>query len=92
MTGMIIPSDNPENLRPLATASTIAEVCSVTPESIYLWARSGAIPCIRIGKNTVRFVPEHVEKALGLPPGIIRPQIPKKEIHPLDRRPEWRRR
>ncbi len=58
----------------------------------YLRARSGVIPCIRITQNKVRFVPEHVEKALGLPLGIIRPQIPGQEIHPLDRRPEWRRR
>jgi hypothetical protein len=50
-----------------------------------MWARSGVIPCIRISQNTVRFVPGHVEMALGLPHGIIRPQISKKEIQPLDR-------
>lgn len=82
---MLIPSDPSEDLRPLVTATTIAEVCAVTPASIYGWARSGVIPCIRISKNTVRFVPGHVEMALGLPHGIIRPQISKKEIQPLDR-------
>jgi predicted site-specific integrase-resolvase len=82
---MLIPSDTPEDFRPLVTATTIAEVCSVTSASIYMWARSGVIPCIRISQNTVRFVPGHVEMALGLPHGIIRPQISKKEIQPLDR-------
>jgi hypothetical protein len=83
---MLITSDTPEDFRPLVTATTIAEVCSVTSASIYMWARSGVIPCIRISQNTVRFVPGHVEMALGLPHGIIRPQILKKEIQPLDRR------
>jgi len=77
---MLIPSDTSEDLRPLVTATTIAEFCSVTPASIYGWARSGQIPCIRISHNTVRFVPGHVEMALGLPHGIIRPKNSKKEI------------
>ncbi len=64
---MLITSDTPEDFRPLVTATTIAEVCSVTSASIYMWARSGVIPCIRISQNTVRFVPGHVEMALGLP-------------------------
>ena len=87
---MLIPSDTSEDLRPLVTATTIAEVCSVTPASIYMWARSGVIPCIRISQNTVRFVPGHVEMALDLPHGIIRPQTPKREVHPLERRLERR--
>jgi hypothetical protein len=77
---MLIPSDTSEDLRPLVTATTIAEVCSVTTRAISLWAQNGLIPCIRIGKKTVRFVPGHVEMALGLPHGIIRPQMPKKKI------------
>jgi hypothetical protein len=87
---MLIPSDTSEDLRPLVRAATIAEVCSVTTRAISLWAQNGLIPCIRIGKKTVRFIPGHVEMALGLPHGIIRPQIPKKEIQPLDRRLEKR--
>jgi hypothetical protein len=89
---MLIPSDTSEDLRPLVTATTIAEVCSVTTRAISLWAQNGLIPCIRIGKKTVRFVPGHVEMALGLPHGIIRPQMPKKKIQPLDRQlgRKWR--
>ena len=76
----------------LANHGTIAEVCSVTTRAISLWAQNGLIPCIRIGKKTVRFVPGHVEMALGLPHGIIRPQMPKKKIQPLDRQlgRKWR--
>lgn len=87
---MLTPSDSSEDLRPLVRASTIAEVCSVTTRAISLWAQNGLIPCIRIGKKTVRFVPGHVEMALGLPHGIIRPQISKNEIQQRDGRMERR--
>jgi excisionase family DNA binding protein len=58
--------------RPLVRADDIAEVCDVSSRHVLAMAANGRIPCVRLGKRAVRFIPSDVETALELPPGIIR--------------------
>jgi excisionase family DNA binding protein len=47
------PSKPPATL--LATTRELAAMLGVTADTIRGWARSGRIPCLRVGQKTLRF-------------------------------------
>lgn len=64
MTQQNTPSSLPESLRRLSTVQTIAAIFDVHPETVYRWTRAGVIPCIHVGKRTVRFDLQAVRAAV----------------------------
>ena len=87
---MLNPPESDTEYRPLVKASDVAEACAVSSRFVLLLAERGTIPCIRLGRKAVRFVPGEVETALGLPHGIIRRVVENKEPHPPTRRMGFR--
>jgi len=55
--------DNGEAAR-LITARELASRLGVTTNTIHTWARDGRIPCLRVGRKTLRFDPAAVVAAL----------------------------
>ncbi|MBL8764812.1 MAG: helix-turn-helix domain-containing protein [Phycisphaerae bacterium] len=49
---------------PLVTARDLAAVLGVTTDTIRGWARTGRIPCLRVGQKTLRFDREAVLAAI----------------------------
>jgi excisionase family DNA binding protein len=49
---------------PLVTTRELAAVLGVTTDTIRGWARSGRIPCLRVGQKTLRFDREAVLAAI----------------------------
>lgn len=45
----------PPPATPLVTTRELAAVLGVTADTIRGWARSGRIPCLRVGQKTLRF-------------------------------------
>jgi len=45
-----------QTLTPLLTADEVADLLSISPKTIYAWAESGRLPCVRLG-GRVRFDP-----------------------------------
>lgn len=50
--------------RQLVTTRELAVVLGVTTETIRHWARSGRIPCLRVGQKTIRFDHDAVLRAI----------------------------
>jgi excisionase family DNA binding protein len=44
------------------TVKEVAEYLRVHPWTIYMWARSGRLPCIRLGKHSLRFLLSDIDK------------------------------
>jgi excisionase family DNA binding protein len=44
------------------TVKEVAERLRVHPWTIYMWARSGRLPCIRLSKRTLRFLESDIAK------------------------------
>jgi excisionase family DNA binding protein len=44
------------------TVKEVAERLRVTPWTIYMWARSGRLPCIRLSKRTLRFLEKDIAR------------------------------
>lgn len=47
------------------TCHELATLLRVTPDTLRRWARSGAVPVLRVGEKTLRFNPEAVIAALS---------------------------
>ncbi|MCC7364351.1 MAG: helix-turn-helix domain-containing protein [Dehalococcoidia bacterium] len=58
------PGRSDHETRPLITASELAAVLGVTTHTVRHWARTGRIPCLRVGQKTLRFDREAVLAAL----------------------------
>ncbi len=41
--------------RPLITAGELAAILGVSTHTVRHWARTGRIPCLRVGQKTLRF-------------------------------------
>lgn len=50
------------NQKPLLTAEQVGELLNVAVAEVWRMARSGALPCIRLGHRTMRFDPDDVQK------------------------------
>lgn len=48
------PRPTPSPATPLVTTRELAAVLGVTADTIRGWARSGRIPCLRVGQKTLR--------------------------------------
>ncbi len=44
------------------TVKEVAERLRVHPWTVYMWARSGRLPCIRLSKRTLRFLEKDIAK------------------------------
>jgi excisionase family DNA binding protein len=44
------------------TVKEVAERLRVHPWTIYMWARSGRLPCIRLSKRTLRFLEKDIAR------------------------------
>jgi excisionase family DNA binding protein len=44
------------------TVKEVAERLRVHPMTIYMWARSGRLPCIRLSKRSLRFLASDIDK------------------------------
>jgi len=55
-------------MKQLLTATELARVLKVRPETVYRLRKSGRIPCYRLGQRRVRFDLEETPDQLG-PPG-----------------------
>lgn len=49
----------------LITTDDLARLLQVTPDTILRWTRRGRIPCVRVGKRTLRFDADAVLVALA---------------------------
>jgi excisionase family DNA binding protein len=52
------------SVKRLVTTRELARLLGVTTETIRHWARSGRIPCLRIGQKTIRFDRDSVLRAI----------------------------
>ncbi|UCE02545.1 MAG: helix-turn-helix domain-containing protein [Candidatus Latescibacterota bacterium] len=43
----------------LLTVSEVAQFLGVHAKTVYVWARRGLLPCIRLGRS-IRFVPDDI--------------------------------
>lgn len=79
--------------RPLVRAEEIAHACSVSTKHVHNLAARGEIPFIKLG-TSIRFVPSHVEVALNLPFGLIRPMTKEERLKrpAIETRPWYARR
>jgi excisionase family DNA binding protein len=44
------------------TVKEVAEYLRVHPLTVYTWAKSGRLPCIRLSKRSLRFLAADIEK------------------------------
>jgi excisionase family DNA binding protein len=44
------------------TVKEVAEHLRVHPWTVYMWARSGRLPCIRLSKRSLRFLKSDIDK------------------------------
>jgi excisionase family DNA binding protein len=44
------------------TVKEVAERLRVHPWTVYMWARSGRLPCIRLSKRSLRFLASDIAK------------------------------
>jgi excisionase family DNA binding protein len=44
------------------TVKEVAERLRVHPWTVYMWARSGRLPCIRLSKRSIRFLEKDIAK------------------------------
>jgi len=44
------------------TVKEVAERLRVHPWTVYMWARSGRLPCIRLSKRTLRFLEKDIAR------------------------------
>lgn len=58
------PKPTPPAATPLVTTRELAAELGVTADTIRGWARSGRIPCMRVGQKTLRFDREAVLAAI----------------------------
>jgi excisionase family DNA binding protein len=58
------PASTTPPATPLVTTSELAVMLGVTADTIRGWARSGRIPCLRVGRKTLRFDREAVLAAI----------------------------
>ncbi|MBL9030858.1 MAG: helix-turn-helix domain-containing protein [Phycisphaerae bacterium] len=58
------PRPTPPPASALVTTRELAAVLGVTADTIRGWARSGRIPCLRVGQKTLRFDREAVLAAI----------------------------
>jgi excisionase family DNA binding protein len=56
----IMSEQNPN--QNLLTTKQVAKLLKVHRWTIYMWARSGRLPCIRLSKRTLRFLKKDIEK------------------------------
>lgn len=61
--GVPTPPSKPPAI-PLVTTRELAVELGVTADTIRGWARSGRIPCLRVGQKTLRFDREAVLAAI----------------------------
>lgn len=47
-----------------ATVAVVADLLNVRPKTVRRWAREGLIPCVRVGRNTLRFHIPSVQASL----------------------------
>jgi excisionase family DNA binding protein len=44
------------------TVKEVAERLKVDPSTVYIWARTGRLPCIRLSKRSLRFLEKDIAK------------------------------
>lgn len=49
---------------PLLDANAVARLLGVEPDTVYSWARSGALPCLRLGPRAIRWTRPLLEEWL----------------------------
>jgi excisionase family DNA binding protein len=50
-----------QELQPLLRAEQVGKILGKHPRTVLVLARSGALPCVRLGHRTVRFRSEDVQ-------------------------------